>query len=227
MSRRITGRRRSGTKRLADQGVAEAQYNLGNYYYFGKGIPPDPAQGQTWYRKAADQGVAEAQYNLGLAYERGRGVPQDYTEAAKWYRKAAGQGIRKPRPCSEMRTCSVKAYLGTMPEAVIWLGKAAEQGLTNAQYNLGVAYADGQGIPQDSVQSYSGSAWRHRGVPGRTKRNTRTQGTGREKLTPKNSGKPRMTREWAKSHPFEVTDVPITVSGRIVRPSIYPVEANG
>jgi TPR repeat protein len=38
--------------------------------------------------------------------------------------------------------------------AVLWFQKAAEQGLANAQGNLGFMYANGQGVPQDCVQAH-------------------------------------------------------------------------
>ena len=76
---------------LAEQGDAEAQFNLGLMYYKGRGVPQDYAEAVKWYRKAAEQGVAEAQYNLGFMYNNGQGIPQDYAEAARWYLKAAEQ----------------------------------------------------------------------------------------------------------------------------------------
>jgi TPR repeat protein len=33
---------------LAEQGNADAQYNLGVIYDFGKGVPEDDAEGATW-----------------------------------------------------------------------------------------------------------------------------------------------------------------------------------
>ena len=77
---------------LAEQGDAEAQYNLGVIYDRGQGVTQDYAEAVKWYRKAAEQGDARAQGNLGVMYSTGRGVPQDYAEAAKWFRKAAEQG---------------------------------------------------------------------------------------------------------------------------------------
>jgi TPR repeat protein len=79
-------------RKAAEQGHANAQFNLGNMYsnlqfnlgnmYFdGRGVPQDYAEAVRWYQKAADQGVPEAQFNLGLMYERGRGVPRDSVEA--------------------------------------------------------------------------------------------------------------------------------------------------
>jgi TPR repeat protein len=82
-------------RKLADQGNASAQYNLGTMYEAGQGVPQDYAEAVKWYRKAAEQGDAHAQNNLGTMYEAGQGVPQDYGEAAKWYRKAADQGAAR------------------------------------------------------------------------------------------------------------------------------------
>ena len=78
---------------LADQGLAEAQNNLGFLYHQGQGVPQDYAEAMRWYRKAADQRLAAAQNSLGVMYEKGRGVPQDNGEALKWYHRAASQGL--------------------------------------------------------------------------------------------------------------------------------------
>ncbi len=80
-------------RRLAEQGEAKAQFNLGNMYENGQGVPRDKARAVKWWRKAAEQGHAEAQYNLGVMYDKGQGVTQDYAKALQWYRKAAEQGL--------------------------------------------------------------------------------------------------------------------------------------
>ena len=36
-----------------------------------------------------------------------------------------------------------------------WYRKAAEQGFADAQYNLGVMYANGEGVPKDFVEAYA------------------------------------------------------------------------
>ena len=74
---------------LAEQGNANAQFNLGFMYRNGLGVPQDYAKALQWYRKAAKQGVAEAQYNLGIMYGNGEGVPQDYAQAHMWSNLAA------------------------------------------------------------------------------------------------------------------------------------------
>ena len=77
---------------FAEQGNADAQYNLGVMYDKGKGVPQDYVQAVAWYRKAADRGNAIAQYNLGNRYDNGKGVPQDYVQAHKWFNLAAAAG---------------------------------------------------------------------------------------------------------------------------------------
>ena len=57
----------------ADQGHADAQYNLGLMYANGEGVVEDDAEAVRWYRLAADQGHADAQHNLGLDVRRRRG----------------------------------------------------------------------------------------------------------------------------------------------------------
>ena len=73
---------------LADQGDADAQYNLGLMYGNGRGVLKDDKQAVKWYLKAADQGFAEAQYSLGWMYASGKGVLKDMTKAKYWIKKA-------------------------------------------------------------------------------------------------------------------------------------------
>ena len=62
----------------ADQGLAEAQYNLGVMYANSIGVPKDYNEAAKWYRKAADQGFSEAQHNLNWMIVHDQGVPQNY-----------------------------------------------------------------------------------------------------------------------------------------------------
>ena len=67
----------------AEQGLANAQHNLGVMYDNGRGVPQDDAEAVKWYRLAAEQGFANAQYNLGAMYADGIGVLKDDAEAVK------------------------------------------------------------------------------------------------------------------------------------------------
>ena len=76
----------------ADQGHAQAQTNLGAYYYNGYGVTQDYDEAVRLYKLAVDQGDANAQYNLGQCYKHGFGVLQDLKEAQRLYKLAADQG---------------------------------------------------------------------------------------------------------------------------------------
>jgi TPR repeat protein len=78
---------------LAREGNAAAQFNLGQLYRQGHGIPADLEQARQWYTAAASQGYAYAQYNLGIMYEFGQGTAGNKTEARRWYRRAAAQNL--------------------------------------------------------------------------------------------------------------------------------------
>ena len=79
-------------RRSAENGIAQAQNNLGSRYLHGDGVPQDYAEAAKWYRMAAEQGHPFAQASFGLLNHNGQGIPKDDAEAAKWYRKAANQG---------------------------------------------------------------------------------------------------------------------------------------
>ncbi|MGV3729257.1 MAG: SPOR domain-containing protein [Sphingopyxis sp.] len=51
---------------LAIAGDADAQFNLGQAYKLGRGVPADLGQAEAWYRRAAKQGHLQAEDNLGL-----------------------------------------------------------------------------------------------------------------------------------------------------------------
>ncbi len=51
-------------RNAAEQGHADAQFNLGTMYANGDGVPEDDATAMKWYRKAAEQRHAHAQFML-------------------------------------------------------------------------------------------------------------------------------------------------------------------
>ena len=76
---------------LAEQGLPEAQFNLGLMYDNRQGVPQDFAEAAKWYRKAAEQEFAEAQANLGMFYYTGLGVPKDNILALMWLHLATSR----------------------------------------------------------------------------------------------------------------------------------------
>jgi TPR repeat protein len=144
----------SACRRLAEQGTASAQYDLGNIYLSGRGVPRDYKEAVKWFRKAADHGEADAQTNLGYMYAEGRGVRQDYKEAVKWFRKAAEKGNVRAQSNLGVMYAIGQGVPQDDQEALKWWRKAADQGYARAQHNVAVMYADGQGTSQNLVLAY-------------------------------------------------------------------------
>lgn len=137
--------------KAAEQGSAGAQYRLGMTYVYGRKSAPDNlAVGLFWFEKAAYQGDINAQRTLGELREFGDfGIPRDHAQAVAWFRKAAGQGDER----SMLRLISFSTGAGDYAEAAIWSRKLAELGHSSGQYNLGVMYAKGLGLPRDREQA--------------------------------------------------------------------------
>ncbi|MCD2325265.1 SPOR domain-containing protein [Sphingomonas sp. IC-56] len=72
----------------ATAGNADAQFNLGQAYKLGRGVPVDLAMAEQWYGRAARQGHEQAEANYGLAlFENGR-----RSEALSWLERAVARG---------------------------------------------------------------------------------------------------------------------------------------
>jgi hypothetical protein len=112
---------------LAEQGDAEAQFDLGVLYESGQGVLRNDAEAIKWYRKAAEQGDAVAQFNLGIMYAKGGGVLQNDGEAAHWYRLAADQGLAGAQFNLGMMHADGKGVRQDYVQAFMWLNQAASQ----------------------------------------------------------------------------------------------------
>jgi cell division septation protein DedD len=120
---------------LADQGDADAQFNLGQAYKLGRGVPAQDLQAALgWYRKAAQQGHPGAQALVGLIlFQNG-----DRAGAVPWLRKAADAG--DPRAQYVLGTAFFNGDFPGVgkdwPRAYALMSRAAAQGLPQAAGNL-------------------------------------------------------------------------------------------
>jgi TPR repeat protein len=147
-------------EKAANEGDAEAQFQLGRAYDLGHKVPDkhDRESGkwtaEKWYQKAAKQGHIEAQYSLGYFYANDFHL-KDYKKSAKWYRVAAEQGHVEAQFSLGIyyhhyagNNSFLKSFLSPIGflaksdriEALKWYRKAAEQGHVQAQFNLGDCY---------------------------------------------------------------------------------------
>jgi TPR repeat protein len=82
-----------GHLRLAEQGYALAECQVGYFYYEGLGVEKDARKAFYWTERAALHGDRDAQCNLAvLFYLNGVAVEKDFEKAKEWLLKAALQG---------------------------------------------------------------------------------------------------------------------------------------
>ncbi len=126
----------------AENGSSEAQKELGNVYYDGKGTAINLQEAVHWWTKAADQKNAAAQYNLGAFYlEDGR--HQDFDKALAWFNKSAKNGVKVPLEL--LRMAKEKKEAAEQRKAIDELTASAESGSPEAQKELGNVYYNGKG----------------------------------------------------------------------------------
>ena len=140
-------------KAKAEQGDADAQFNLGNCYASGDGVGKDEREAVIWYHKAAEQRHVEAQFALGNCYASGDGVGKDEREAARWYRSAAEQGSAKAQHKLGVYFYEGRGVSKDYIEAARWFRKGADQNHSEAQNELGYCYVWGDGVPQNLTEA--------------------------------------------------------------------------
>jgi len=153
-------------KALAEEGNAEAEFQLANKYYNGEGVEIDYAQSFKWASRSAAQDNPKAKYRLGSLYIQGRGVPKDEKNAKALFKESKiGLLNLADRNDPQAQAClGVMYYRGVGAEkddkeAVKWSRKAAEQNYAGAQHNLGVMYATGRGVEKDDKEAFK---WIHK-----------------------------------------------------------------
>lgn len=142
-------------KQSAQNGYADAQYNLGFCYSHGIGVEQNYLEAITWYNKAIAKGLsqaedllnelkthgdADAQYFLGGCYAKGHKVTKDYKQAVCWFTLAAKQGHVNAQWTLGEAYYSGYGVTRDYRQALYWYTRAAEQGHIDAQYYLGVGY---------------------------------------------------------------------------------------
>ncbi len=120
----------------AEQGVANARYNLGVLYHQGLGVERDLGRALFWYREAAKLNHPEAQYNLGIAHIEGIGTDYDPMLAAAYFERAGNQGIMEAS--YNLGLIYENGLLGEpdQEEALLWYSIAADGGNGDAKQAL-------------------------------------------------------------------------------------------
>ena len=117
---------------LAEKGDADAQFNLGQAYRLGRGVPINLAMAKSWFERAAAKGHLDAETTLGLLlFQNG-----DQAEGLKWLKQAAEQG--EPRAQLVYGTALYNGDGVTQDRMLgyAYVNRAAGQGLAPARDTL-------------------------------------------------------------------------------------------
>lgn len=123
--------------KAAEQGSAEAQYNLGINYYKGQGVRLSYKEAVAWFHKAAEQGFVEAQCELGKMYMNSTGHCDDYEEYIKYITVAAEHEHIESQ--AHLGYCYQNGAYGVHQndeEAIKWYKRAYLKGSTIAGLSL-------------------------------------------------------------------------------------------
>jgi TPR repeat protein len=132
--------------RVASGKSRRALYELGRAYAANRQLP----QAIAAYRKAADKGSSSAMVELGVLLANGIGGKKNEGEARELFQRAAKAG--NPRGMTNLAALSGNAGAPMDPvKKRALLAKAAEENSAEAQFQLGVMYANGIGGPKDDV----------------------------------------------------------------------------
>lgn len=117
---------------LAEQGDADAQFNLAQAYRLGRGVPQSAATSEQYYERAARQGHPQAAANLGLIlFQNNR-----RREAMPWIERAAEAGDPRAQYVLGTALFNGDTVARNWPRAYALMSRAASRGLPPAQTQL-------------------------------------------------------------------------------------------
>ena len=147
----VSGEAATTLNSAAASGDSVAQFQLGlSYLEQGR-----TDEGVSLIRKSANQNQPAAQYRLAKLYEIGEGVSQDAQMARQLTERAATNGNRIAMHDLALYYAEgrggVEADLKTASQ---WFEKAAQRGVVDSQFNLGVLFESGQGLPKNVTDAF-------------------------------------------------------------------------
>lgn len=146
---------------FAQDGDADAMFNMGQAYKLGRGVTMDKNIARDWYRRAAVKGHLPAQANLGILQFQAA----EKAEAVRWLKAAADRGEMRAQYVLGIVHWNGDGAAKSLPLAYAYLVRAAAQGLPEATkalnelsqaiqpldrangWQIATSLANGSGIP--------------------------------------------------------------------------------
>jgi TPR repeat protein len=150
-------------RHAAENGYADAQYELGRASEDGQGMPRDTEEARRWYRKAADAGHAEARAALDRLSEGGEAAEGEAEAPAA---SENGEHTSRAADAAKGRDSADALFqrgqdfaqgrgrAADYARAAQYYRRAAEEDHAPAQIALGSLYFLGLGVLQDYVEAH-------------------------------------------------------------------------
>jgi TPR repeat protein len=138
----------------SNRGNFRASFALGSLYQLGQGVEQNYQAALHYYEIAANNGLQSAMFNLGRFHQFGWGVPADFSRALQLYLMAADRGHAMSQLL--VGQALLLGQDGTAVDEVAgfaWMLRAAEQGVLQAQTEVGLRYLVGKGVDADEAKA--------------------------------------------------------------------------
>ena len=127
-------------QQIALKGDAQALFQLAINYEQGRGVAENQQEAFYCYQQAAELGCPRGYWGMAFLYDQGKyGVKRDKKKAEEMHRKAGAAGYAP----------SASRFGAAWPDAA----RAAAEDYASEQYNLGVMYQTGFGLPKDMAKA--------------------------------------------------------------------------
>ncbi|WP_372474147.1 hypothetical protein AB4865_02430 [Capnocytophaga sp. ARDL2] len=137
----------------ANKGNVQAQTELSDRYFKGKGVRRSYEQAIFWLTKVAESGNVEAQLQLANHYFEGKKIRKSNEKGVFWLEKVAESGDKNAQ-YSLAKYYKKGIGVKESPEKyVYWLNKVSDD-IIESQIDLAYCYKDGYGVGKDIEEAY-------------------------------------------------------------------------
>lgn len=136
--------------RLAEKGDAQAQMELADAYFNGKGgLKRSFQDAVVWLEKAAEAGDVNAQYQIAQCYMEGKGVAKSEEKGVEWLTKVAEGGNADAQRQLALCYRDGRGIAQSNEKYFFWIEKVADGEKPETQLDLAKAYYVGDGVKKD------------------------------------------------------------------------------
>lgn len=122
---------------LAEKGMADAQYDVGEMYEKGSGVATDVKKAFSWYERSAAQNHIKAQFKVAYMYYKGQGVESNVNKAFNLMDKPANEGNVRAQYYLAQMYANGDGVKADLEEAFTWYSRASLGGFKPADESLG------------------------------------------------------------------------------------------